>query len=67
MPIVMTAPELRRARKRLGLQREELALKLNVTAQTVWRWEKGQTRMQGAAAELVRRLLEDKHAQDSAA
>ena len=57
----MDAGELRRARKRLRMEREELALVLGVMAQSIWRWERSETRVPGPAAELVRRLLEDKH------
>ena len=57
----MNAAQFRRARRRLGFSVEQMALSLRVTAQTVWRWEHGRTRVPGPAVELVSRLLIDKH------
>ena len=43
----MTGEELREWRARLGMSQEELARRLEVTRQSVYMWEKGDTRPPG--------------------
>ena len=53
----MTGEELREWRARLGMSQEELARLLEVTRQSVYMWEKGDTRPPGML-ELALRWLE---------
>ena len=53
----MTPDELRQRRARLKMSQEELARRLDVTRQSVYMWEKGDTRPPGML-ELALRWLE---------
>jgi transcriptional regulator with XRE-family HTH domain len=50
----MTAEQLKRARKALGLEQVELAKRLGVHPMTVSKWERGITPIPKATGELVR-------------
>lgn len=52
----LTAKEFRFLRKHIGMTQEDLSVKLSVDAQTVARYEKGQTAI-GGAADLVLRVI----------
>lgn len=52
----MSAAELRFLRTEMGLTQAELATVLHVDKQTVGRWERGETMMDGAAETVLRRL-----------
>lgn len=51
----MTAAEFRAARQRLGLDREELAARLGVSRQTIWRIEEDKAKR--GVPEPIRKLL----------
>ncbi len=55
--LVVTAKELRRLRRRLGLSQARLAAQVGVAANTVARWERGEMRMQPAMDRLVRLVV----------
>jgi transcriptional regulator with XRE-family HTH domain len=50
----MTANELRRLRRRLGLSQSQMAEVVGVPANTIARWERGEMQMQPAMDRLVR-------------
>lgn len=49
----MTPRQLRRIRRHLGLSQAELAARLGVWTNTIWRWEAGQRAIPKPAAQLV--------------
>ena len=51
--MTITAANIKRFRKKNVLTREELAVRIGVSAQTIWRWEAG-----GLIPEPERRLLQ---------
>ena len=53
---MVTAKELTRYRKKHGVSREYIAVEVGVSAQTVWRWEKGE-RIPGPAAKLLEQII----------
>ncbi|KKL28142.1 hypothetical protein LCGC14_2378160, partial [marine sediment metagenome] len=50
--VMVTSVQIEKFRKKQSLSREELAVKVGVSAQTIWRWEHG-----GTIPEPERRLL----------
>ncbi len=52
----MTADELKRARKRLGLKQTEFALQLGVHPMTLSRWERGAVQIPAPVAKLIKLL-----------
>lgn len=62
----MTPEEFRALRERLGLSQEKLARRLDVSQNTVARWESGSRKISGPAAVLLR-LFVDMHEGKSAA
>jgi transcriptional regulator with XRE-family HTH domain len=50
--------QLRAARERAGLTREEVATETHRSAHTVWRWESGQAAPPGTVIGTLRRLLD---------
>ena len=54
----MTRGEVRRARERLELTQRQLAARVGVAENTVWRWEAGERTVGGSAAILIRLLAE---------
>lgn len=53
----MTAAQIRRVRKRLGLTQEGLARALNITTSCVCLWEKGKTHPAGLYREALERFV----------
>lgn len=53
----MTGPHCRRLRRRLGLTQVELAARLGVAGNTVWRWEAGQRQIPEPVARLLILLM----------
>lgn len=62
----MTPQEFRRLRELLGLSQEKLARRLDVSQNTVARWESGSRKISGPVAILMR-LIVDMHTGKSAA
>jgi DNA-binding transcriptional regulator YiaG len=56
---IMNAKEVKQIRKSLGFTGEQLAKRLGVTANTVFRWEMGIRRVRGAALTMLRELTEE--------
>ena len=56
MPI--TAANIKRFRKQNDLTREELAVQIGVSAQTIWRWEKGDSRIPEPERRLLKQVME---------
>ena len=53
----MKGEELRRLREERKMTREELASRLKVSAQTIYRWEKGIIRLHPVFEEKIKRIL----------
>ena len=53
----MTAPEVRRLRRRLALSQAGFATLVGVAPNTVARWERGEMKMQAAMDRLVRLVV----------
>ena len=58
----MTGKALRAARSRLKLTQEELAKRLGVQKNTVWRWEKEQRHIPETVAKLLEFLRKEEQA-----
>lgn len=56
-PLIMTAGELREARKAAGISQEELAAVLGVHYRTYQRWEAGEVPIRPAMERLLRHTL----------
>jgi transcriptional regulator with XRE-family HTH domain len=54
---VMNGNELRSKRESLGMTQEELAKELDVTANTIARWERGEVPKSGVLPSWVERIL----------
>ena len=55
----MTPDQIKRLRKRLKMNREELALEVGVSSAAIFAWEKGERRPSGSAIILLKRLAEN--------
>jgi len=53
----MRGEELRKLREKKGLTREQLASRLQVSYMTLYRWEKGITRLHPVFEEKIKRIL----------
>jgi DNA-binding transcriptional regulator YiaG len=52
----MTPAQLKKSREKLGMSQESLARHLDVSARTVYRWEKGENQIHSIFARQIREL-----------
>ena len=62
----MTGRELKAARLKSGLSRQQLARIVAVGPETVWRWERGKRHISDMTAELLQRVLAENNPNNSA-
>ena len=54
---MVTPTQLKRYRKQAGKTREELAVEIGVSSQTIWRWEHGDVRIPVPEQKLLERII----------
>jgi len=59
----MTGDDLKTLRTRLGFTQEDLAERLGVRTNTVWRWENGQRHIPEMVVRLVQYVAKEVHAE----
>ena len=62
----MTGKDLKAARLKSGLSRQQLARIVAVGPESVWRWEQGKRHISDMTAELLRRVLAENNPNNSA-